>query len=246
MLPENQEKSCPRSPLPERNLLIMPVLGVAASATESPLVVLNNEDSPAERTERSDAAANRRRILVAAEKLFAEHGAHAVNMADIAKAAKVGQGTLYRRFSNKGELCLALLDSQMADFQNSVLLHLGEMTQARSPFLAQLDWFLDAMVYFHERHLPLLCVAASDLPILQIGRPSAWVWEQLTVRGLLQSALRKDEIRREGALQLDVPVYADLLLAPLQPGAFELARHIDQYSLERISAGVRMLVALLK
>lgn len=227
----------------ERNLL-MPV---AVASDISPLVVLNNDDNPAERTERSDAAANRRRILETAERLFAEQGVQTVNMADIAKAAKVGQGTLYRRFANKSELCLALLDTQMADFQNSVLLRLSEMMRAREPQLAQLTWFLDAMVYFHERHMPLICAAARDLPVLQNNsRPAAWVWEQLTVRGLLQGALRQGEIRREIAMQLDVPVYADLLLAPLQPGAFELARNVDRYSLERISAGVRMLVELLK
>ena len=83
-----------------------------------PLVVLNDDQSPAERTERSDAAANRKRILKVAEKLFAKRGVDNINMADIAKAAGVGQGTLYRRFANKSELSLALMDSQMADFQN--------------------------------------------------------------------------------------------------------------------------------
>ncbi len=239
MLPEKSGNIHPSASQPGH--LIMPAIDFAAV----PLVVLNSSDSPAERTERSDAAANRRRILESAENLFAERGVHAVNMADIAKSAKVGQGTLYRRFANKGELCLALLDTQMADFQNSVIVRLGELAQARSPFLAQLDWFMDAMVFFHERHLPLLCAAVHGLPVMQ-GRPAAWVWEQLTVRGLLQGAVRHGEIRREVALSLDVPVYADLLLAPLQPGAFEMARHVDRYSLERISAGVRQLVALLK
>ena len=239
MTTDQSQAVCPNASGPENSALVMPAL-------ISPLVVLNNEDSPAERAERSDAAANRRRILQTAEQLFAARGVNEVNMADIAKAAKVGQGTLYRRFANKSELCLALLDTQMTDFQNSVLLKLGEMARAREPQLQQLAWFLDAMVYFHERHMPLICAAARDFPIVAMGRPAAWVWEQLTVRGLLQGALRTGEIRREIAIQLDLPVYADILLAPLQPGAFEMARNVDHYSLERISAGVRLVVWLLK
>ena len=239
MATDQPQKECSGTSGAENPLLVLPAL-------ISPLVLLNNEDSPAERAERSDAAANRRRILQTAEQLFAAHGVNEVNMADIAKAAKVGQGTLYRRFANKSELCLALLDTQMTDFQNSVLLKLGEMARAREPQLQQLAWFLDAMVYFHERHMPLICAAARDFPTVTMGRPAAWVWEQLTVRGLLQGALHAGEIRREIAIQLDLPVYADILLAPLQPGAFEMARNVDHYSLERISAGVRLLVWLLK
>ncbi len=239
MTTDQPQKECSGTSGVENPLLVTPDM-------ISPLIMLNNEASPAERAERSDAVANRRRILQTAEQLFAERGVNEVNMADIAKAAKVGQGTLYRRFANKSELCLALLDTQMTDFQNSVLLKLGEMARAHEPQLQQLAWFLDAMVYFHERHMPLICAAARDFPTVTMGRPAAWVWEQLTVRGLLQGALRTGEIRREIAIQLDLLVYADILLAPLQPGAFEMARNVDHYSLERISAGVRLLVWLLK
>src|SRR5207249_4161704 len=47
--------------------------------------------------ERADAARNRARILDAAERLFREHGVAAVSMDQIAQAAKVGKGTLFRR-----------------------------------------------------------------------------------------------------------------------------------------------------
>jgi len=41
-------------------------------------------------------------------------------MQEIARAAGVGQGTLYRRFANKGQLCMALVDTQMSDFPNDI------------------------------------------------------------------------------------------------------------------------------
>ena len=37
-------------------------------------------------------------------QLFVEHGAHAVTMAQIAEAAHVGVGTVYRNFSSKEEI----------------------------------------------------------------------------------------------------------------------------------------------
>lgn len=48
--------------------------------------------------ERADAARNRARILEAAAGLFRVKGAPNVTMDDIARAAGVGRGTLYRRF----------------------------------------------------------------------------------------------------------------------------------------------------
>jgi len=110
-----------------------------------------------QRQERSDAAANRALILETAGKLFASKGAAEVGMADIAEAAGVGKGTLYRRFANKGELCLALMDSQMREFQDNILARLRQMTINGAPRLAQLTSFLEALVYFSDAHLPMLC-----------------------------------------------------------------------------------------
>jgi AcrR family transcriptional regulator len=210
------------------------------------LVVLNDAQSPAERNERSDAAANRKRILQVAEKLFARHGVANINMADIAKAAGVGQGTLYRRFANKSVLGLALMDSQMADFQNSVIATLLQMTQARQPKLQQLEWFLDALVNFNARHLPLLCVAQRDLPAMPAGRPAPWVWQQMTVRGLLQGAVAAGEVSPAVAAELDVPLFAHFLLAPMHPDHFRMARDVDGFDLARISTGLQRLVGLLR
>ena len=54
--------------------------------------------------ERADAARNRRRILAAAEKLFAENGVSCTSMDAIAAEAGVGKGTLFRRFGDRASL----------------------------------------------------------------------------------------------------------------------------------------------
>lgn len=55
---------------------------------------------------RVDAERNRQRILVAAEELFLERGA-VVSLDEVAKLAKVGIGTLYRRFPTREALLAA-------------------------------------------------------------------------------------------------------------------------------------------
>ena len=55
---------------------------------------------------RADAERNRERILVAAEELFLERGA-GVPLEEVAKRAKVGIGTLYRRFPTREALLAA-------------------------------------------------------------------------------------------------------------------------------------------
>jgi len=76
---------------------------------------------PSGRPERSDAARNRERILRAAEELFATRGVANTSMDDIAHCAKVGKGTLYRRFGDRGGLALALLNEREAEFQDRML-----------------------------------------------------------------------------------------------------------------------------
>jgi len=54
--------------------------------------------------------ATRRRVLAAAELLFARHGYEATGMAEVAERAGVGVGTLYHHFPDKRALLLALID----------------------------------------------------------------------------------------------------------------------------------------
>jgi AcrR family transcriptional regulator len=71
--------------------------------------------------ERADAARNRRRILAAAERLFARDGVACTSMDAIAVEAGVGKGTLFRRFGDRASLALALLDSSERAFQDAFI-----------------------------------------------------------------------------------------------------------------------------
>ncbi|CKM13900.1 TetR family transcriptional regulator [Mycobacterium tuberculosis] len=60
--------------------------------------------------ERGDAARNRALLLEAARRLIARSGADAITMDDVAAAAGVGKGTLFRRFGSRAGLMMVLLD----------------------------------------------------------------------------------------------------------------------------------------
>src|SRR5829696_5935449 len=62
---------------------------------------------PVPPTLRADARRNHAAVIAAAKKLFANGGLDA-QMPDVAKAAKVGVGTVYRHFPTKDDLIAAL------------------------------------------------------------------------------------------------------------------------------------------
>lgn len=64
------------------------------------------------RSPRADAERNRRRVLDAAARVFAERGA-AATLNDVARAAGVGVGTVYRKFADKEAVLDALFDDKI-------------------------------------------------------------------------------------------------------------------------------------
>ena len=85
------------------------------------------EDVP--RALRADARRNRDAVLAAAKRLFADQGLDA-QMPDVARAAKVGVGTVYRHFATKDELIAALVAERFERLAESV----RENLEAKDPW----------------------------------------------------------------------------------------------------------------
>jgi AcrR family transcriptional regulator len=66
--------------------------------------------------ERADSAANRERIVAAASEVFGRRGPDA-EVKEIAAAAGVGVGTLYRHFRNREDLLRALIEKTNDDLR---------------------------------------------------------------------------------------------------------------------------------
>ncbi len=92
-----------------------------------------------ERHLRADAERNRRRLLDAAQALFQERGLD-VGVAEIAEAAGVGRGTLFRNFASKEALIVAIVSERMREMaeRGRALLDEGDPGLALSHFLEQM------------------------------------------------------------------------------------------------------------
>lgn len=184
--------------------------------------------------ERRDAAKNRERLLAASRRLFAERGVANVTMAEIALAAEVGKGTLYRRFANKGELCLLLLDENLRSHEREILALLQRLAGENVPHLARLEHFFGHVAAFTDHHMALLfeVQSAGIMPALAGIDPPYFTFQHMTVGGLLRAAQAAGEIDAT----IDREMLLDLLLAPLAPPYFRYLRERRGYSVERIGA----------
>jgi AcrR family transcriptional regulator len=106
---------------------------------------------------RSDAAANRDRLIEAARSAFAELGPD-VKVEEVARRAGVGVGTLYRRFPSKEDLVRAILEERVAE-----LLVLLRATAGDTEALAALGAFLEALVRMQAEDRGVLRLMAQSL-----------------------------------------------------------------------------------
>jgi AcrR family transcriptional regulator len=111
--------------------------------------------------ERGDAARNRALLLDAARKLIAEKGADAVSMDDIAAAAGVGKGTVFRRFGSRAGLMMVLLDEDEKASQEAFLFGPPPLGPDAPP-LERLLAFGRERLAFAKKHQALLSATNRD------------------------------------------------------------------------------------
>lgn len=195
------------------------------AAVELPIV-----QPSAEPCERADAARNRARILAAARMLVAERGIERVSMDDVARAARVGTGTLYRRFGDRAGLALALLDENARDFQNALIAGPPPLGPG-APAAQRLRAFGECFLEHIELHAPLMLAGAP--PGRDAPGPYQLYATHLTI------------LLRDAAPHVDAEFTAQALLATLAPGRHLHARETLGWSLERLREGWRALVEAL-
>lgn len=111
--------------------------------------------------ERGDAARNRALLLDAARRLIDERGADAVSMDDIAGAAGVGKGTVFRRFGSRSGLMMVLLDEDERANQQAFMFGPPPLGP-NAPPLQRLLAFGRARLKFAHTHHELLVAANRD------------------------------------------------------------------------------------
>ncbi|HEY1099955.1 MAG TPA: TetR/AcrR family transcriptional regulator [Myxococcota bacterium] len=112
------------------------------------------------REERKDAARNRKKILDAARAVMERRGLDGVCMDELAAAAGVGKGTLYRRFHDKHALFRALLDDDERVLQEAVRARFG--LPRDTPPVRRLLTLWAALVDFVVDHRDVLAAAEVE------------------------------------------------------------------------------------
>ncbi|MFJ1708103.1 TetR/AcrR family transcriptional regulator [Kitasatospora sp. NPDC088346] len=110
-----------------------------------------------ERAPRKDAARNRAAALAAADALFAgSRSPGEITMADIAAAAGVGKGTLFRAFGDRTGLIRALYEARLQPLSDAVEDGPPPLGPATPP-VERLPALLDALLCFKldNRHLAM-------------------------------------------------------------------------------------------
>jgi AcrR family transcriptional regulator len=143
----------------------------------------------AERALRADARRNREAVIAAAKKLFADQGLDA-QMPDVAKAARVGVGTVYRHFPTKDQLIAALV----AERFDRLAAKAREGLEVEDPWAGLCDFIrFSAQIQADDRGL---CEVMGSRPDLMNAAAQAAglpdLCDQLVKRAQRSGGLRRD------------------------------------------------------
>jgi AcrR family transcriptional regulator len=152
-----------------------------------------------DRALRADARRNHEAVIAAARRLFADQGLDA-QMPDVAKAAKVGVGTVYRHFPTKEDLIAALVAQRFERLAEKV----REGLEADDAWEGVCEFIrFSARIQADDRGLCEVMGSRPDLmeaAALEAGLP------ELCDR-LVKRAQRSGELRRDLAWE-DIPMIA--------------------------------------
>ena len=179
---------------------------------------------------RADAARNRARLLEAATRLVAEHGAAGVTMEAVAAAASVGKGTVFRRFGDRTGLLMALLDHSAKQLQAALLGGPPPLGPGAPP-VERLRAFGQAVLRDMADHLELQ-LAAQPEPIRRFSNPPhRFLSGHVTL------------LLRQAVPDADCGLLAQTLMGYLDPALVHYLTKECGMPLERLEAGWIDLVA---
>ena len=201
----------------------MYVMSVTVAPTTMQLPVISDEPP-----ERSDAARNRARVLAAAERLFEERAADCVSMDEVAAAAGVGKGTLFRRFGDRAGLAQAVLDERERRFQEEVIRGPAPLGPGAPP-IERLIAFGEQVIDNRAKHLPLVLIAEDRDARFRSG-PFAFYRLHISL------------LARQADPLCDPEYTADVLLAPLSAELIAYMTKVREMPRERLVAGWAELV----
>jgi AcrR family transcriptional regulator len=186
-----------------------------------------------ERQQRADALRNRELILAAARDVVRERGAAGLRVAEVAEAAGVGAGSIYRAVGSRSGLLLALLDSDERDLQERMMRGAPPLGPG-APAAERLEAFVRELHALVLRRRDLIVAIDDTSALAQVRSPVHAGWA-VHLRMLLA------DVRPDG----DPAVLAELVLAVVSAATYvhvvdDLGRDADAL-LDAVLVAVRAL-----
>jgi AcrR family transcriptional regulator len=178
-------------------------------------------------------------VLDVARRLFEESGVETVSMHQIAQAAGVGQGTLYRRYPHKGELCRDLLSETVQNFRLETEAQLAEMGDR--PAIERLNAILGRYLDLMDTKTALLAAigdACWGQRRVEKFQSPGYCWAHDTLAELLAEAVANGELR-----PIDPSFTADAVLAALSADVYQFQRDVRGLSKQEILQGIQRIFA---
>jgi AcrR family transcriptional regulator len=163
--------------------------------------------SPAAAKRRLKPEVRRERLLEAAARVFAERGYEAARIEQIADAAEVSPGLLYRHFAGKQDLYAELV--RRAD--SELVRHLAEAAAPGPPSRSRLEAGVDAVLSFVETHPDLWQMLVRDVvdPEIKASREQA---HSHSVSAVARQIELDPELARQGATKLEIERMAVMIV----------------------------------
>ncbi len=186
--------------------------------SEHRLLPLLGEPAP----ERRDAARNREALLVATQALIDHCGIDAVTMDAVAAKARVGKGTVFRRFGSREGLMASLLNFSETAWQASIISGPPPLGPGALP--------MDRLLAFGRSRLESTLLHAELIRAAGAAGTrsyAAYSFTAMHVRYLLE------ELGVDG----DLPLLATALLAPMEMPILHQQVRVDGFPVERVYEG---------
>ena len=174
---------------------------------------------------RKDALRNRERLLEAADAMFRERGIE-VSVGEIAAAAGIGRGTLFRNFPSKDALIAAVVIERIRD-----VIEFGGRLLEADPDDAEVTFtFVAGLVELQEQNRALLQAVTDDLfmatPALQQAHSSMMeLLDALLARGQRAGAIRPEATSADLMMLIKGLCMYSPADQPLPPET--IVRHLD-------------------
>lgn len=171
-------------------------------------------------------------ILQTAKSLFAEHGVETVSMHQVAKSAQIGQGTLYRRYANKSDLCMDVMKDSFAVFSNEVTQILNDLQER--PVMERLCAVSRSVIRFLDEQFKWISIIQMhrtveiEEPAFFKSPPYQFLFQ--TYHSLLAEALESRVI-----IDLNLELTAHMLISCFPPESYIYIKQVLGYSMQQIA-----------